>query len=150
MAYDEDPARRVRAVLPPAEAVTEQQMFGGLAFMLGGHMFCGVVRDTLMVRLGPEGADRALNLSHVRPMDFTGRPVKGMVFVEPGGLRGAALGEWVAAAAAFARALPPRPAARSAASAGDAARGVTAVRQIRPDCNHIVYQSACCATRWLW
>jgi TfoX N-terminal domain len=55
VAYHEDLAWRVRAVLPPAEAVTERQMSGGLAFMLGGHMFCGV-RDTLMVRLGPEGA----------------------------------------------------------------------------------------------
>ena len=110
MAYDEDLADRVRAVLPPAEAVTERQMFGGLAFMLGGHMFCGVVRDTLEVRLGPEGADRALNQPHVRPMDFTGRPMKGMVFVEPGGLHGLALGEWVTEAAAFARALPPKAA----------------------------------------
>jgi len=102
VAYGEDLADRVRAVLPPAEAVTERQMFGGLAFMLGGHMFCGVVRDALMVRLGPDGADRALNQPHVRPMDFTGRPMKGMVFVEPGGLHGAALREWVAAGAAFA------------------------------------------------
>jgi hypothetical protein len=76
VAYDEDLACRVRAVLPPAEAVIERQMFGGLAFMLGGHMFCGVVRDTLMVRLGPDAADRALNRPHVRPMDFTGRPIK--------------------------------------------------------------------------
>jgi len=112
VAYDEDLAWRVRAVLPPAEAVTERQMFGGLAFMLGGHMFCGVVQDTLMVRLGPDAAGPALSQPHVRPMDFTGRPVKGMVFVEPGGLHGAALGEW--AAAAFARALPPKPATRSA------------------------------------
>ena len=114
MAYDEDLADRVRAVLPAAEAVTERQMFGGLAFMLGGHMFCGVVQDTLMVRLGPEGADRALNQPHVRPMDFTGRPMTGMVFVEPGGLHGAALREWVTAAAAFARALPPKSATRRA------------------------------------
>jgi TfoX/Sxy family transcriptional regulator of competence genes len=110
VAYDEDLACQVRAVLPPAEAVTERQMFGGLAFMLGGHMFCGVVRDALMVRLGPEVADRALNLPYVRPMDVTGRPMKGMVFVEPGGLHGAALREWVAEAAAFARALPPKSA----------------------------------------
>ena len=110
MAYDEDLADRIRAVLPPADAVTERQMFGGLAFMLSGHMFCGVVRDTLMVRLGPGAAGRALNQPHVRPMDFTGRPMKGMVFVEPGGLRGAALQEWVDTAAAFARALPPKPA----------------------------------------
>jgi TfoX N-terminal domain len=114
VAYDKDLADRVRAMLSPAEAVTERQMFGGLAFMLGGHMFCGVVRDTLMVRLGPDAAGPALSRPHVRPMDFTGRPVKGMVFVEPGGLHGAALGEWVAAAAAFARALPPKPATRSA------------------------------------
>ena len=59
MAYDEDLADRVREVLPRGEAVTERQMFGGLAFMLSGHMFCGVVKDTLMVRLGPDGADRA-------------------------------------------------------------------------------------------
>ena len=116
MAYDEDLADRVRAVLPPAEAVTERQMFVGLAFMLGGHMFCGVVRDTLMVRLGPDAAGRALNHPHVRPMDFTGRPMKGMVFVEPGGLHGAALREWVAAAAAFARTLPPKPATSRARS----------------------------------
>src|SRR3974377_107329 len=51
MAYDEDLAARVRVVLPAGAAVTERQMFGGLAFMLGGHMFCGVVKDTLMWRL---------------------------------------------------------------------------------------------------
>jgi hypothetical protein len=51
-------------------------MFGGLAFMLGGHMFCGVIKDTLMVRLGPGGAVSALDQPHVRPMDFTGRPMK--------------------------------------------------------------------------
>ena len=63
MAYDHDLAHRVRAVLPvlpDSEAVSERQMFGGLTFMLGGHMLCGVVKDALMVRLGPEGADRAL------------------------------------------------------------------------------------------
>lgn len=108
MAYDEDLAARVRAVLPRSEAVTERRMFGGLAFMLGGHMFCGVVKDSLMVRLGPEAAGRALGEPHVRPMDFTGRPMKGMVFVAPEGLRGDALRQWVSAAAGFARALPPK------------------------------------------
>jgi TfoX/Sxy family transcriptional regulator of competence genes len=106
--YDMDLADRVREVLPAAEPVTERQMFGGLAFMLGAHMFCGVVKDTLMVRLGPDGADRALDQPHVRPMDFTGRPMKGMVFVEPGGLHGAALRHWVDTAAEYARRLPPK------------------------------------------
>jgi TfoX/Sxy family transcriptional regulator of competence genes len=107
MAYDEDLADRVRAALRD-EAVTERQMFGGLAFMLVGHMFCGIVKDTLMLRLGPDGAERALDQPHVRPMDFTGRPLKGMVFVEPGGLTGGALQQWVDAAAAFTRTLPPK------------------------------------------
>ena len=91
MAYDEDLADQVRAALPAVEAVTERLMFGGLAFMLGGHMFCGVVKDTLMVRLGAGAAEVVLGRPHVRPMDFTGRPMKGMVFVEPGGLQDAAL-----------------------------------------------------------
>jgi TfoX N-terminal domain len=109
VAYDEQLADRVRALLPAAEEVTERQMFGGLAFMLAGHMFCGVVKDTLMVRLGQEAADHALEQPHVRPMDFTGRPAKGMVFVEPGGMQGATLRHWVDAAADYARALPARP-----------------------------------------
>jgi hypothetical protein len=58
-----------------------------------------------MVRLGPEGADRALGQPHVRPMDFTGRP-KGMVFVDPAGLHGGALRQWVDAAAGYFRGLP--------------------------------------------
>ena len=81
-------------------------MFGGLAFMLAGHMFCGVVKDTLMVRLGPEGVGRALGQPHMRPMDFTGRPMKGMVFVDPAGLHGDALRQWVDAAADYGRGLP--------------------------------------------
>ena len=110
MAYDEDLADRVRAVLPPGEAMTERQMFGGLAFMLGGHMFCGVVKDTLMVRLGPEAAEQALGQPHVRPMDFTGRPMKGMVFIDPAGLHDQALRHWVDAAVGFVRSLPPKQA----------------------------------------
>lgn len=111
MAYDEDLAGRVREVLPRGEAVTERRMFGGLAFMLGGHMFCGVVKDALMARLGPGAAARALEQPHVRPMDFTGRPMKGMVFIDPGGLHGDALRQWVDAAVGYARGLPPKPAA---------------------------------------
>ena len=108
MAYDERLAERVRAVVAGEEALTERKMFGGLAFMLDGHMFCGIVGGELMLRLGPEGADAALNRSHVRPMDFTGRPMAGMVFVAPEGLRGATLRRWVREAAAFVRTLPPK------------------------------------------
>ena len=108
MAYDEDLADRVRAALPDGEEVTERRMFGGLAFMLGGHMFCGVVKDTLMARLGTDVAEQALDEPYVRPMDFTGRPMKGMVFVDPAGLHGDTLRQWVDAAAGYARGLPAR------------------------------------------
>jgi TfoX N-terminal domain len=109
VAYDKGLAERVRAVLA-GQTVTEQQMFGGLAFMIGGHMACGVVKDTLMVRLGPEAAGHALERPHVRQMDFTGRPMKGMVFVEPAGLNESALRHWAGAAAEYARGLPPKQA----------------------------------------
>jgi hypothetical protein len=108
MAYDEALADRLRDALAGERGVTERKMFGGLAFMVGGHMACGIVKGELMLRLGAEGADDALERPHVRPMDFTGRPLSGMVFVEPEGLRGAALGLWVAQAVAFVRTLPPK------------------------------------------
>ena len=110
MAYDEALAGRVRAVVADIDAeVTERKMFGGLAFMLNGHMFTGVVGGELMLRLGEAGAAAALRREHVREMDFTGRPMKAMVFVGPAGLRGRALDEWVTTAADFARTLAPKP-----------------------------------------
>jgi hypothetical protein len=112
MAFDEDLAERVREVLPADDAgrVTERRMFGGLAFLLDGHMFVGVVGTELMVRLGPDATAAALAREHVREMDFTGRPARNAVFVQPAGLAGDALARWVHDAAVFARALPPKPA----------------------------------------
>ena len=109
MAYDEILAARVREVIGVIDGeVTERKMFGGLAFMLNGHMFTGIVGDELMLRLGDARAEEALRREHVREMDFTGRPMKAMVFVEPVGLEGDALGEWVLSAATFAQSLPPK------------------------------------------
>jgi len=105
MAYDEDLADRVRKVVPADAEVTERKMFGGLAFLLEGHMFVGVVGSELMVRIGSEATQRALALDHVREMDFTGRPAKNMIFVQPAGLDDPALERWVTAASASA----PRP-----------------------------------------
>ena len=122
MTYDQILAGRLREIIADIDGeITERKMFGGLAFMLNGHMFTGIVGDELMLRLGEAGAEAALRREHVREMDFTGRPMKAMVFIEPAGLRGAALREWVEAAAAFARTLPPKPAARIA---DDSARNV--------------------------
>ena len=110
MAYDETLAARVRDVLAGTEGVTERKMFGGLAFMVGGHMACGIVGDELMLRLGPARAERALARPHVRPMDFTGRPMTGMVFVGADGLRYRALRTWVVQAVEFVGTLPPKTA----------------------------------------
>lgn len=83
-------------------------MFGGLCFTLHGNMVCGIVGDTLMLRLNEELADQALERPHVRPMDFTGRPMRSMVYVDPAGLRSRALRGWVEKAAAYTRTLPPK------------------------------------------
>lgn len=108
MAYDEQLAARIRDVLVGQDAVREQKMFGGLAFLVAGHMACGIVGDDLMLRLGAEGAEDALKRPTVRQMDFTGRPMTGMVYVEPAGLRGVALRNCVEKAVAYARSLPPK------------------------------------------
>jgi len=108
MAFDEGLAERVRDVLRDSREIAERKMFGGLAFMVRGNMACGIVGDGLMLRLGADGAESALEHPHVRPMDFTGKPMTGMVFVGPGGLRGAALQRWVSRAVGFVGTLPPK------------------------------------------
>ncbi len=82
---DEEAAVRVRAALVGAGEVTEIAMFGGRKFSVGGTMVCGLVRGMLVVRVGPSGHDAALSLPHARPMDFTGRPMRGLVYVDPPG-----------------------------------------------------------------
>lgn len=109
MAYDEALADRVRAALAPREGLSERKMFGGIAFMVGGNMACGVIGEELMVRLGPEEAERALVEEHVRPMDFTGKPMRGMVYVAAEGVAADAdLAGWAEAGADHAASLPPK------------------------------------------
>lgn len=74
MPYDEGLATKVREILAEHHDVDERKMFGGIAFMVNGHMCCGVLNDDVVLRLGPERAAEALKSKHVRPMDFTGRP----------------------------------------------------------------------------
>lgn len=103
MAYDEQLAARVRRELGKRKDVSERRMFGGLAFMVGGHMACGVLGRDLIVRVGPDEGDGALAQPHVRPFDFTGRPSRGMVYVEPEGVTtDDDLRRWVAKGLAFA------------------------------------------------
>ena len=109
MAPDEDLADRIRRLLKGRKDVKELKMFGGIAFMIRGHMACGTVRGRLMVRLGEEGVAAALKKPHVEPMDFTGKILKTMAYVRPGGIRSSAeLGAWVNRAVGFAVALSPK------------------------------------------
>ena len=109
MAYDEGLAQRVREALGERSDLSERKMFGGLCFMLGGNMCAGIVGEELMLRVGPDSYDSALARPHAREMDFTGRALKGMVYV---GVDGVAddtdLSSWLDVAVSFAGALPPK------------------------------------------
>jgi len=109
MAYDEALAARIGTILAPHDGLTERKMFGGIAFMLNGHMCCGVTTSDLMVRVGPEAYEDSLAQPHARPMDFTGRPMKGMIYVGAAGYEDdASLRAWVDRGVAFATSLPPK------------------------------------------
>jgi TfoX/Sxy family transcriptional regulator of competence genes len=109
VAFDETLADRVREALSARADLTERKMFGGIAFMIGGNMAVGVIDDDLMVRLEPADAERALAEPHTRPMDFTGRPMRGMLFVDSAGTASDEdLAGWVDAGADFAASLPPK------------------------------------------
>jgi hypothetical protein len=109
MAYDEGLAERIRLVVDERPGVTEKKMFGGLAFMLKDYMFCGVIDDKLMARVGLDNYVKSLAKAHVSEMDFTGRSMKGYVYVEPAGLESDAdLQYWVDLCAQFVLTLPPK------------------------------------------
>lgn len=109
MAYDAKLADRVRHALSRAGAeFDERKMFGGLAFMVAGHMTVGVLGDDLMVRVGPAAYEDALQQPLARPMDFTGKAMTGMVFVAATDLEDDALDRWVNRGLEFAWSLPPK------------------------------------------
>lgn len=106
MPFDETLAERIRRTLERRRGITEKKMFGGLAFLVGGKMFCGVTGVKLMVRVGPENYERALNRPHASPMDFTGKPLTGYVYVRKNGLqRTRELERWVNEGLDFTRSL---------------------------------------------
>ncbi len=109
MAFDEGLAERIRGVLGPDESVVEKKMFGGLAFMVSGHMAVGINGSDLMARVGADRYDDALAQPHAREMDFTGRSMKGFVFVGPDGTaEDGDLTRWVGWCVEHARSLPPK------------------------------------------
>ena len=108
MAYQESLAARVRVALNHPHR-TERKMFGGLSFMVHGHMVCGVLGDELIVRVGKDAYEDALKRPHAREMDFTGRPMKGMVYVGAEAIQDDdTLLAWVDRGLAFVETLPPK------------------------------------------
>lgn len=107
MAYSISLAQRVRFQLAQWRNIDERKMFGGVCFMMNGNLLVGIWQDALIVRLGPDGASEALDRSHVREFDITGRPMKGWVLVDAEGLDSEGeLGDWLARAEAFVSTLP--------------------------------------------
>ena len=108
MAYDEGLAERIREIIG-SRGVVEKKMFGGLAFMVRGHMCCGVQGEELMLRVGPERFEETLAKPHARKMDFTGRPLKGFIYVDSEGLESDDdLAGWVQLGRDFVKSLPPK------------------------------------------
>ena len=109
MAYDEVVAERLREVFAGQTDIVEKKMFGGMAFMHSGNMCCGVVNDVLMARVGPDSYEDALQKPGTREMDFTGRSMKGFVYVDPTAFaEDDELREWVALCQSFTGSLPAK------------------------------------------
>ena len=107
MAYDVHLADRIRSIMNTAGEFSEKKMFGGLTFLVNGQMCCGVLKNDLVLRLTPEQADTALRQPHTRPMDFTGKPMKSMIYVSPLGTDSdQALEAWVHSAVSLTRTAP--------------------------------------------
>jgi TfoX/Sxy family transcriptional regulator of competence genes len=110
MAYDEDLANRIRELLADEEAVTEKKMFGGLAFLLNGHMCVSASRDGgILVRIDPAETAAALESSHAARMEMGRRSMDGWITVAPEGVGTKRdLAAWVERGVAFVRTLPPK------------------------------------------
>jgi TfoX/Sxy family transcriptional regulator of competence genes len=110
VAYDEDLVHRLRELLADESAVTERKMFGGLAFLLHGHMSVSASRNGgLLARIDPADTDAALGRPHVARMVMAGRTMDGWITVAPDGLKTKRqLAAWVKRSVAFVRTLPPK------------------------------------------
>jgi hypothetical protein len=126
MPYDEHLAARIREVFRNRRDVSERKMFGGLAFMYRNRMCCGIVGSELVVRIAADEFAAAMRRRHVRPMDFTGKPMRGFAYVSGAGLRTtAALRGWIRHGERFVQKtrLGSQPIADSDRSRGPMRRG---------------------------
>ncbi len=109
MAYDEGLASRIEEILVDLSHVEQKRMFGGLAFMVRRHMCVGVMQDRLMARVGPQAYEACLQKKHASEMTFTGKPLKGMIFVDAAGLKtDAQLQGWIDTCLQFVASLPDK------------------------------------------
>ena len=107
MAYDEKLAERIREILGKSKSLTEKKMFGGLCFQWDEKMLGGVLKDDLIVKIGKETHEKLGNPDHVRPFDFTGKPMMGIIYVGPAGIKSKKdLAKWLEMGKAHAQSLP--------------------------------------------
>ena len=109
MTYNESLDNRIKKIITNWHSTDSKKMFGGVCYLLSGNMFCGVYKDSLILRLGEEKAGEALKFTFIKPFDITGRPMKGWVMVEQEGCAtDAELKNWLTLAKEFVSKLPPK------------------------------------------
>jgi hypothetical protein len=110
MAYDESLAERIREQISGTKGLIEKQMFGGLAFLVRGHMAIAASgQGGLLVRVPPERTDEFVGRPGVARFEMRGRPMDGWLRVEPGAARTSAqLKKWITLGVEYAQALPPK------------------------------------------
>ena len=109
MVYDEKLAERIRKTIGKNKHITEKHMFGGLSFLYNKKMFCGVLKYDLVLKMSHEQSEDALKKPNVRPMDFTGRPMKGFVYVNQKGCKSDKdLKKWIQLSMSYVSTLPTK------------------------------------------
>ena len=106
---DDKLVEKIRVALKGKHAISEKKMFGGICFLQHGNMLCGVAKGKMVARIGPNAYEKALKQKHVTKMDFTGKPLKGMVYIlEAGTKRQASVTKWVQKSIEFVKQLPKK------------------------------------------
>jgi len=109
MPYNEDLDARIKKMVSGWKGTTNRKMFGGVCHLIKGNMFCGVHKDSLILRLGDVTAQKAMSAEHVSSFDITGKPMRGWIMVaEEGYKKDRDLKQWLEKAKTFAQTLPAK------------------------------------------
>ncbi len=109
MAYDEKLAQRITNLLKPHKGVVEKKMFGGIAYILKDKMFCGIIKNELIVRVPAGDFENYLKKPHARIMDFAGRPMRGFLYIERNGIKtDKQLMKWIETGIEYIKKSPPK------------------------------------------